>query len=146
MKTYDNRIKYIELLMKYDEWEKIMDKQDITDDTVLIGHSAGGGFVLKYLSKHPKLKVRQVVMVAPYIDTEGTSPFGFYHDINLSNNLVAQTKNGIDLMVSIDDAPGIINSFDKISKDIPSIRVHKFSGRGHLNGGDLPEIMSIIKW
>ncbi|MBR6363846.1 MAG: hypothetical protein IKS08_02040, partial [Alphaproteobacteria bacterium] len=61
-------------------------------------------------------------------------------------NLVAQTKNGIDLMISIDDAPGIINSFDKISKDIPSIRVHKFSGRGHFTGDKLPEIMQIINW
>lgn len=135
-----------QLLMKYDEWEKIMDKQDITDDTVLIGHSAGGGFVLKYLSKHPELNVRQVVLVAPYIDTEDICPSGFYHDINLSNDLVAQTKNGIDLMISTDDAPGILNSFDKITKNIPDIRVHKFTGRGHLNGDELPEIMQIIKW
>ena len=43
------------LLMKYDEWEKIMDHQEINESTVLIGHSAGGGFVLKYLSMHQEL-------------------------------------------------------------------------------------------
>lgn len=123
-----------------------MDRQDINEDTVLIGHSAGGGFVLKYLSKHPELKVRQVVLVAPYIDTENVCPFGFYQNINLSDDLISQTKYGIDLMISTDDAPGIISSFDKIIKDIPDIRVHKFTGRGHLNGDELPEIMPIIKW
>ncbi len=134
------------LFMKYDEWEKIMNSQDINADTVLIGHSAGGGFVLKYLSKHPELKVRQVVLVAPYIDAEDFQPFGFYHDINLSNDLVAQTEQGIDLMISDDDAPYINSSFDKITKNIPDIRVHKFSGRGHFTGAELPEIMPIIKW
>ena len=42
------------LLMKYNEWEPIMNRQEITPNTVLIGHSAGGGFILKYLAKHPE--------------------------------------------------------------------------------------------
>ena len=53
---------------------------------------------------------------------------------------------GIDLMISDDDAPYINSSFDKITKNIPDIRVHKFSGRGHFIGAELPEIMPIIKW
>ncbi len=134
-----------QLLMKYDEWEKIMDHQDITPDTILIGHSAGGGFVLKYLSKHPKLKVRQVVLVAPYIDVEDTQPFGFYKDLKL-DNIVTQTKLGVDIMISDDDFPYIKSSVDKISKSIPEARIHRFSGRGHFTGPELPEIMSIIKF
>jgi len=66
------------LLMKYDEWEKVMDFQDINPDTVLIGHSAGGGFILKYLAKHPNLKIRQIILVAPWIDVIDFQPFGFY--------------------------------------------------------------------
>jgi pimeloyl-ACP methyl ester carboxylesterase len=134
------------LLMKYDEWEQIMNKQDINEDTVLIGHSAGGGFVLKYLSKHPELKVHQVILVAPWIDAEDFQPFGFYKDFKLNNDIVAQSKQGIDLMFSDDDMPHIQSSFDKIIKNIPDIRVHKFSGRGHFTGDELPEIMPIIKW
>ena len=135
-----------QLLMKYDEWEKIMDKQDITDDTVLIGHSAGGGFVLKYLSKHPELNVRQVVLVAPWVDAEDFSPSGFYRDMNLSNDLIAQTKFGMDIMISDDDAPYILSSFDKITKNIQNIRVHKFSNYGHFVVPELPEILPIIKF
>lgn len=133
------------LLMKYDEWEKVMDKQDINEDTVLIGHSAGGGFVLKYLSKHPKLKVRQVVLVAPWIDTENFQPFGFYKDLTL-DNIVSQTELGIDIMISDDDMPHIKSSFEKITQNISGIRVHKFSGRGHFTDSQLPEILPIIKF
>lgn len=135
-----------QLLMKYEEWEKIMDFQDINPETVLIGHSAGGGFVLKYLSQHPELKVKQVVLVAPWVDTESSCPSGFYNGLKLSNDLVAQTQNGIDIMISDDDMPHILSSFDNITQHIPDIRIHKFSGRGHFNGEELPEIMPIIKW
>ncbi len=134
------------LLMKYDEWEKVMDKQDINEDTVLIGHSAGGGFVLKYLSKHPKLKVRQVVLVAPWIDAENFQPFGFYKDLMLDNNLATQAEFGIDLMISDDDMPHIKSSFEKITKNISDIRIHQFSDRGHFIDAELPEIMPIIKF
>lgn len=135
-----------ELLMKYDEWEKIMDKQDINHDTVLIGHSAGGGFILKYMALHPELHVRQIVLVAPWLDAENAQPFGFYKDFELNNSILAQTEKGIDLMISDDDDPLIINSCNKITKNISGIRVHKFSGYGHFIRPELPEIISIIQF
>ncbi len=134
------------LLMKYDEWEKIMNTQDINQDTVLIGHSAGGGFVLKYMARHPELKVKQIVLVAPWVDAEDFQPFGFYKDFDLNNSIIDQTDTGIDLMISDDDSSHIKSSFDKIIKNMPEIRVHKFSGRGHFVAPELPEIMSIIKF
>ena len=65
-------------MMKYSEWEEIMDSQKIDSDTILIGHSAGAGFILKYMALHPELKVKQILLVAPWIDTGGANPFGFY--------------------------------------------------------------------
>ncbi len=134
------------LLMKYDEWAKIMDAQDINTDTVLIGHSAGGGFVLKYLALHPELRVKQVVLVAPWIDTEDFQPFGFYKGFSLNNDIVKQAKSGIDMMVSSDDMPHVMSSIDKIIKNAPDIRVHRFENRGHFVTTELPEILDIIKF
>ena len=134
------------LLMKYDEWEKIMDKQDINTDTTLIGHSAGGGFILKYMAKHPDLHVKQIVLVAPWADAEDFQPFGFYQDFNLDNDIVKQTDFGCDLLISDDDMPHILTSFDKIMKHVPDIRVHKFSGRGHFLDSEFPELLQIIKF
>ncbi len=134
------------LLMKYDEWEKIMNTQDINADTTLIGHSAGGGFILKYMAIHPDLHVRQIVLVAPWIDTDDFQPFGFYKGLGLNNNIVTRTKLGIDMMVSDDDMPHIISSTEKIMKDMPNINVHRFSKYGHFILPRLPEIMPIIKF
>ena len=133
-------------LMKYEEWEKIMDKQDINPDTVLIGHSAGGGFVLKYMSLHPEIKVRQIVLVAPWIDVENFQPFGFYKNLNLRNDIVSQAKYGLDLMFSNDDDSYILSSCEKIIENMPDVKVHKFVGYGHFVLPQLPEIMDVIKF
>lgn len=133
------------LLMKYEEWAKIMDRQDINSDTILIGHSAGGGFILKYMMQHPELRIRQIILVAPWIDVEDIQPFGFYKDFKLDNGVVKQTRNGTDLLISNDDDKDILSSVNKITKNIPDIRVHKFSGRGHFISDTLPEIIQIIK-
>ena len=134
------------LLMKYDEWEKVMDFQDINADTVLIGHSAGGGFVLKYLAKHPELKIRQAILVAPWIDASNEQPNGFYKDFDLNNNIIKQTAYGIDMLVSSDDMIDIQKSTDKIAANMPSIRVHKFENRGHFISPELPELLDIVKY
>jgi predicted alpha/beta hydrolase family esterase len=134
------------LLMKYDEWEEIMNFQNINSDTTLIGHSAGGGFVLKYLAKHPELKIKQVILVAPWIDPNNFQPFGFYKDFKLNSNIVNQTKFGIDMMISNDDMPDIMASTSKIKTNIPEIRVHEFQNRGHFISPELPELLDIIKY
>ena len=134
-----------ELLMKYDEWEKIMDRQDINSDTTLIGHSAGGGFILKYMAQHPELRVRQIVLVAPWVDVENHQPFGFYKDFTLDSGILNHTRFGADIFISSDDDPYILSSVDKITQKISDIRVHKFSGRGHFVCDQLPEILNIIK-
>lgn len=134
------------LLMKYDEWEKIMDFQDINQDTVLIGHSAGGGFVLKYMAMHPELKIKQAILVAPWIDSNHEQPNGFYNGLDLSDNIINQTTNGIDMMASNDDMPDILSSINKIKQNMPNIRVYEYENRGHFLSPMLPEILDIIKY
>lgn len=133
-------------LMKYDEWAAIMDKQDINENTVLIGHSAGGGFVLKYFANHPQLRVKQIILVAPWCDAENWQPNGFYKNIDFNSNVISRTKNGIDILVSDDDASYILSSVNKIKQNLPNVRVHQFSGYGHFVRQQLPEILSIIKF
>ncbi len=132
-------------MMKYSEWEEIMNSQKINSDTILIGHSAGAGFILKYMALHPELKVKQILLVAPWIDTGGANPFGFYKDFDMKN-IVNQTVNGIDLLVSDNDIPEMGKSRDKIITDIPSIRTHIFPGYGHFVLPELPEILPFIKF
>lgn len=133
-------------LMKYPEWEKTMPYQKINNETVLVGHSAGAGFVLKYMAKHQDINVRQIVLVAPWIDVEGFQPNKFYEDLNIGNNMVKRTKYGIDILISSDDSKFIQNSVNTIKESMSDVRIHEFIDRGHFTGPDLPEIMNIINF
>ena len=46
---------------KWDLWVREVERFDLTPETLIVGHSCGGGFWVRYLSEHPKLKVGKVV-------------------------------------------------------------------------------------
>ncbi|MDR0967830.1 MAG: alpha/beta hydrolase [Rickettsiales bacterium] len=134
--------------MNYADWEKIINGFDINENTVLIGHSAGGGFWVEYLSKHPDIKVKQLIMVAPWLDPNGETK-GFYNfefDKTLSDRV-----GKMDIFYSTDDMDMIIKSAEKIITNYPKTEIHKFKDKGHftlscLGGREFPELLeSVIK-
>ena len=54
---------------EYDAWKKEFERHDVGPDTSLIGHSAGAGFLLKWLSNNPNAPTSaRLILVAPWID------------------------------------------------------------------------------
>jgi len=49
---------------KYEDWKKIIEGLDIGKDSVLIGHSAGGAFLVRWLGEK-KIKIKKLILVAP---------------------------------------------------------------------------------
>ncbi len=49
---------------KYSEWKKVIEKLKINEDTILIGHSAGGAFLVRYLDENKK-KIYKLILVSP---------------------------------------------------------------------------------
>src|SRR5438105_2169657 len=54
--------------MIWKDWVKEVERFEINEDTLLIGHSMGGGFWVRYLSERPELKISKVVLVAPWLN------------------------------------------------------------------------------
>ena len=50
------------------------------------------------------------------------------------------------MLISDNDMPHIMSSIDKITKNAPNIRVHKYHNRGHFTDSELPELLQIIKF
>ena len=61
----------------YEEWKKEFERHDITENTILVGHSCGGGFLVRWLSEN-NIKVDTVVLVAPWIDPENKRTSSFF--------------------------------------------------------------------
>lgn len=113
----------------WERWVKEIERYEITEDTLLVGHSCGGGFWVRYLSEHPDLKVGKVVLVAPWIDVEQEDPNKMF-DFKLDPNFVKRTK-GTVIFHSTNDAGEIINSGAKLREEVKSIGYKEFENYGH---------------
>lgn len=134
--------------MNYDEWAETISNFTIDQKTILIGHSCGGGFWLKYLSLNPQIKIHQLILVAPWIDIDGEHPT-FFSNWTIDQDLPERCEH-IDLFWSALDDDPIIKSIDKIKATIgDKINFHQIDKNEHFSWGtigrDFPELLNAIK-
>lgn len=128
---------------EYNAWKKVFEGFEINEETILIGHSCGGGFIIRYLSEN-NIKVGKVVLVAPWIDTEKILDTGMF-DFNIDQNIVSKT-NGITIFNSLADGKVIHDSLDKIMNETKDIKIKNFTDMGHfcyrnMNTDKFPELL-----
>lgn len=121
-------------------WQKEFERFDLTPDTILIGYSAGGGFLVRWLSENKDKAVGKVILVAPSIDPTKKSSTGFCNFI-LDTKFVTRTKETI-IFVSDNDNEGILQSVEILVKEVEGIKVRKFQGYGHF----IPDHMGKINF
>ncbi len=118
----------------YEDWKRVLEYFPINENTILVGHSCGGGLILRYLSEN-NVKVGKVVLVAPWIDTEKELTTGMF-DFELDSDLVSKT-NGITLFSSTDDMDVVQQSIKEIVKKVKDINVVEFQNYGHFCINDM---------
>jgi|SRR5579884_323251 len=118
----------------WQRWVKEVERFDINKDTMLIGHSCGGGFWVRYLSEHPDIEVDRVVLVAPWIDVEGDAPNDFFK-FTLDPKIVKRTRR-LTIIHSLDDAPEIISSVDALRQKLTGFKYIEFKDKGHFTNHD----------
>jgi predicted alpha/beta hydrolase family esterase len=128
----------------YEEWKIMLERFDLNEVTILVGHSCGGGFLVRYLSEN-EVKVGKVVLVAPWLDPDKEIDESFF-DFEIDNNLVEKTS-GITVMYSLDDMSSILRSIDIIKSKVNNIEWQEFEDKGHfvqssLNSNEFPELLA----
>ena len=130
---------------EYEKWKGVFEQFHLDEETVLVGHSLGAGFLVRYLSEND-VNVGQLILVAPWIDPEKelSGFFNFKFDENLSK----KTKEGIALFYSTDDDKEILQSVEVLKK-IHDIQIREFHDKGHFCISDgvleFPELLEEIK-
>ena len=133
----------------YTKWCEVFEQFKISDETTLVGHSCGGGFLLRYLSEHPAITPKRVILVAPWLDPEpheleeGNDFFHFEIDPTLTS------RTDLHIMYSTDDYPPCVKSAEIIKNALPHITIHEFQSNGHFTEPDLgtkafPELLEEI--
>lgn len=115
---------------EYVAWCREFERFDITPKTLLIGHSCGAGFLVRWLSEHTDVYVGKVVLVAPWLDPDQTSKtstfFNFVMDAHLSERTAKLT-----MFNSNDDFSGAKISARMVKDTIQNINVREFDDYGH---------------
>lgn len=129
-------------------WEKEVKRFDITPETILIGHSTGAGFFIKYLSIHPKITVDKVILVAPRLDPYKEHTNNFFDDFTIDPDLVKRTK-GVMVLYSDNDQKSVLRTVEIVRKKIKGAQFKEFHNYGHFCFEDLkkvefPELLQII--
>jgi predicted alpha/beta hydrolase family esterase len=119
----------------YEKWRLVFERFPIDKDTYLIGHSCGGGFLVRWLSEN-KIQVGKVALVAPWINAASPRPKPGFFDFELDRNLVERTQ-GACLFVSTDDSQDIINTAKQLQENVQGIIVQEFSNKGHFTLQDM---------
>ena len=112
----------------YKTWQKEFERYDITPKTRLVGHSCGGGFLVRWLSEHPDVRVGNVVLVAPSLGIDWES--GDFFDFTIDAGLTSRTQK-LTIFISDDDRPAIQEAVSRLQTAIPNVQHHKFHNYGH---------------
>lgn len=130
---------------EWESWSKEINKSSITKRTVLVGHSCGGGFWVKYLSLNKELMPGKVILVAPWLDPDGDETDGFFEDFEIDPKLTERTQ--LIIFNSDNDMGNVHKSVAMIREALPAAEYKEFHKYGHFTYGQMhtrefPELLS----
>lgn len=120
---------------EYELWVKEVERFDITRETILVGHSAGGGFWLRYLSEHKGLEVGRVVLVAPSLGLSWDDKSFF--DFELDSAIVERTESLV-IFYSNKDKQSTQDAILILKDKLPHAQFRQFDNYGHFTEEDMP--------
>lgn len=126
---------------RYEVWKKELERYEITPETILVGHSCGAGFLIRWLSENPTKKVGKVVLVAPWLNPEDNpaSDTADFFNFEIDPHLVTRT-DGVSLFNSDNDMETIQKSVDILRNKIENLHYKEFHNHGHFCVNDLKTV------
>jgi predicted alpha/beta hydrolase family esterase len=129
----------------YKNWKKEFDKLEINEGSVLIGHSCGCAFLVRWLGE-TKRKINKLTLVAPWKIAESQDEKEFYnYEIN---EIVKDNVNKIIIFTSNneeEDGKKSVNLFHKyLSGEVIELKDHGHFIFGDMRTEEFPELLSRI--
>src|ERR1035437_6432046 len=131
----------------YKLWKTEFERFGINPETILVGHSAGAGFLVRWLSENKEIFVGKVFLIAPSIDPTKKSKTGFC-DFEVDPQLSKRTKETV-IFVSDNDSENINESVKILKNTLLNVRVIELAGFGHfipdhMNTNEFPKLLEEI--
>jgi predicted alpha/beta hydrolase family esterase len=134
---------------RYAIWKKELERFDIDEHTALIGHSCGGGFLVRWLSENKDRRVGKVVLVAPWMNP-GNNPVSDtadFFDFAIDPEIASRTQ-GITICNSDNDMASVQQTVKNIREHVTGVTYKEFH-LGHFTFEDMgtdafPELRDLI--
>ncbi len=132
----------------YEDWKEMFGKNNINNHTVLIGHSAGGAFLVRWLGE-TKNKIKKLILVSPgKAGRETRKKLSNLYGRNTYKSIKNYVENGIIVFTSNDDIPVHIKNAYEYENELPA-KVIYLKDKGHFTLGDMgteefPELLEEI--
>ena len=129
----------------YERYLAEINRYQLGEETVLIGHSCGAGFLLRYLSEN-NVKLKKVILVAPWLDPSREQTTDMF-EFKLNQNLVNRSGQLV-IYNSTNDDDSIKESLKIIQNKISSFKLKNFKNYGHFCykdiGPQFPELLEEV--
>jgi uncharacterized protein len=134
-------------LPDYEKWKNVFEKNKIDENSILIGHSAGTAFLLRWLGEN-KRKVSKVILIAPSVIKDGkylglSKLKDFEFEVSLKDYF-----NELVIFYADDDDEDILESAKMVNEKLGG-KLINLSGNGHFTLGDMgteefPELLEEV--
>lgn len=131
----------------YEDWKRAFEKNKIDENSTLIGHSAGGGFLVRWLGETKK-KIKKLILVSPaIIHSEGDETLDNLLRFDINNDV----KNNVEEIIIFTSN----NDFEEIKEAVKifskafDVKPIILEDRGHFREKDMgakefPELLNEI--
>ncbi len=131
----------------YAAWKAVFERHAAVPDTMLIGHSLGAGFLVRWLSESGT-EIGKVALVAPFLDPDHDEVSRDFFDFQIDPDMAVRTK-GIAVFIDPADDREITESASAISAKIAGVRIFSLPGRGHFTADSMktdafPELLDFL--
>jgi hypothetical protein len=119
----------------YTQRKNEFEKNEITEETILVWYSCGWWFIIRRLSENSETYVGKVLLIAPWLDPSNTKLNDFF-DFTIDTDLLSRTQ-WVTVFSSTNDSEDVQQSIDDLTNKISWVRVREFKQYGHFCLSDL---------
>lgn len=119
----------------YEKWREAFERFPVDEETMLIGHSCGAGFLARWLSEHA-VNISKIALVAPWLDPEPRTLKNGFFEFEIDSTVQERTES-IAIFSSADDDADIHKSAALVREAWPKAQLIEFEDKGHFTHGDM---------
>jgi uncharacterized protein len=130
----------------YENWKRVFNGFTIDEDILLVGHSCGAGFLLRWLGETKK-HLTKLILVAPWLDLTGKR--GGFLEFEIDRCIEGRVNELHILFSSNDKVEGVKESVQILRGKFANAKVHDLIDKGHFTCEEMkttafPELLNLI--